>query len=84
MVDARANTKVRTKSTSSSVPEKAQVVAEEEDVTDEEDDDVKLVVKSVRKKRSRDTGWKHQHGRKSSSRIENQMPTFLDPQLWHK
>ena len=84
MVDARANTKVRTKATS--IIEKVDhehvtVVEEADDATDE--DDVKLVVKSVRKKRSRESRW-NQNGRKCSSRLDNQMPTFLDPTLWRK
>jgi len=84
VVDARANTKVRTKATS--IIEKVDhehvtVVEEADDATDE--DDVKLVVKSVRKKRSRESRW-NQNGRKCSSRLDNQMPTFLDPTLWRK
>jgi len=82
VVDARANTKVRTKAI---IHEKEEVdvtvVDDADDATDDDDD--KLVVKSVRKKRNRDARW-NQNGRKTNSRLEDQMPTFLDPSLWHK
>ena len=81
-MDARANTKVRTKAI---IHEKEEVdvtvVDDADDATDDDDD--KLVVKSVRKKRNRDARWS-QNGRKTNSRLEDQMPTFLDPSLWHK
>lgn len=82
MVDARANTKVRTKAINNEKEEvDVTVVDDADDATDEDED--KLVVKSVRKKRNRDTRW-NQNDRKTNSRLESQMPTFLDPTLWHK
>jgi len=83
VVDARANTKVRTKAIITHEKEEVDVTAvdDADDATDDEDD--KLVVKSVRKKRNRDARW-NQDTRKTTSRLENQMPTFLDPTLWHK
>jgi len=82
VVDARANTKVRTKAINNEKEEvDVTVVDDADDATDEDED--KLVVKSVRKKRNRDTRW-NQNDRKTNSRLESQMPTFLDPTLWHK
>lgn len=84
MVDARANTKVRPKL---SIVEKPPPEDEEEagieDVDD--DDDIKLVSKVVRKKRREKREEKRwNRSRKMATKIENQMPSFLDPKLWHR
>lgn len=80
MVDARANTKVRPKL---SIVEKrvSQQPEDEEEVDDAEDDDD---IKVVRKKRSREKEKRWNRSRKIATKIENQMPSFLDPKLWHR
>lgn len=52
----------------------------------EDDDDIKLVSKVIRKKRREkreEKHWNRSHN-KIITKIENQMPSFLDPQLWHR
>lgn len=87
VVDARANTKVRPKI---SIVQKPNQPEEEEeggvDVGDDDDDDIKLVSKVIRKKRREKREEKHWNRTRSKiiTKIENQMPSFLDPQLWHR
>ena len=87
VVDARANTKVRPKI---SIVQKPNQPDEEEEggveVGDDDDDDIKLVSKVIRKKRREKREEKHWNRTRSKiiTKIENQMPSFLDPQLWHR
>lgn len=86
VVDARANTKVRPKI---SIVQKAHEIEDEEEagVDDaEDDDDIKLVSKVIRKKRREKREEKHWNRSRSkiTTKLENQMPSFLDPQLWHR
>ena len=85
MVDARANTKIKTKA---SKTEKIVVHVEEDDdnATDDEDDDIKVIPKKVRKKREKRNGeerWNRSHS-KAAAKLDSQMPSFLDPKLWHR
>ncbi|KAI9561821.1 hypothetical protein GHT06_012782 [Daphnia sinensis] len=86
VVDARANTKVRPKI---SIVQKTHQIEDEEEAGGddaEDDDDIKLVSKVIRKKRREKREEKHWNRSRSkiTNKIENQMPSFLDPQLWHR
>ena len=85
VVDARANTKVRPKL---SIVAKPPPEDEDDGAVDDgdDDDDIKMVSKVVRKKRREkreEKRWNRSRS-KLTTKIENQMPSFLDPKLWHR
>ena len=85
MVDARANTKVRPKLSIVAKPEPPEDEEDGNGEDVEDDDDIKLVSQVVRKKRREKREEKRwNRTRKMVTKIENQMPSFLDPKLWHR
>lgn len=95
VVDARANTKVRSKM---SITEKVDVEEEDETtrvVAADEDDDEMVTKVSLRKKKKqrereqrenqRNRCWNHHSRNLVPAKLEiNPMPSFLDPQLWRR
>lgn len=89
-MDARANTKVRPKL---SITEKVEEVLEDDDADDvDDDDDIKVSIRKKKKKNkersSSSSTWASKCHKPLTLQVpeelENPMPSYLDPNLWHR
>lgn len=100
VVDARANTKVRPKLSIAEKEREIVLAEEEDAVEDvDDDDDIKVSIRKKKKKNKERLRSCSSSSSSSSSRcwdrkvpsdreltvqLENPMPSYLDPQLWHR
>ena len=100
VVDARANTKVRPKLSIAEKEREEVLAEEEDAVEDvDDDDDLKVSIRKKKKKNKERLRSCSSSSSSSSSRcwdrkvpsdreltvqLENPMPSYLDPQLWHR
>ena len=92
VVDARANTKVRPKLSVSEKVSQEEVLEDDDGDDVDDDDDIKVSIRKKKKKNkerdsSTSSSWNKHHtplSLKVPAKLEDSMPSYLDPQLWHR